>query len=230
MPALSPSPITRAASSITMASRGHWRTSSGAVGLYGEVDAPVVVEYKIGEGKVIWLAEPSPLTNAGLKERGNLEFLLAAVGTPEQNQILWDEYVHGYEGSAATSKSDRMIGWMSVQLGVFAAAILFAYSRRSGPVWIPEGEARLSPLEFVRTLGSLYEHANAANVAIEISYQRFRYLLTRRLGLSVNSSINDMERAVRERGQLRQNDFASTLTECESCRYDAGVPPPQPYA
>ncbi len=225
IPALSLSPITRAAPEITMASQAYWTPSSGAVGLYGEAGKPVVVEYKIGEGKVLWLAEPTPLINAGLKEAGNLEFLMAAVGSPEQNQVLWDEYVHGYERSAATSANHGVIGWIGLQLAVFAVAILLTYSRRSGPVWIPQGEVRLSPLEFVRTLGSLYEHANAGGVAVEVSYQRFRYLLTRRLGLSVNSSVDDLDRAVRERGALREDNFANTLRECESCRYDSGVPP-----
>lgn len=224
IPALSLSPITRAAPEITLAPQGYWRPSSGAVGLYGEADRPMVVEYTIGEGKVLWLAEATPLTNAGLKETGNLEFLLAAVGSPDQNEILWDEYVHGYERSAATSSSSRVLGWIGLQLAVFAVAILLTYSRRSGPVWIPEAEVRLSPLEFVRTLGSLYEHVNAGSVAVEISYQRFRYLLTRRLGLSNSASVHDLSRAVRERGALQEEDFAITLSQCESCRYDPNVP------
>ncbi|MBZ5652782.1 MAG: DUF4350 domain-containing protein [Acidobacteriia bacterium] len=224
IPALSLSPITRAAPEITMAPQGYWRPSSGAVGLYGETDKPVAVEYTIGEGKVLWLAEATPLTNAGLKETGNLEFLLAAVGSPDQSEVLWDEYVHGYETSAATSASSRVIGWIGLQLAVFAVAILLTYSRRSGPVWIPQDEVRLSPLEFVRTLGSLYEHAKAGNVAVEISYQRFRYLLTRRLGLSNNASVDDLGRAVRERWGLQDEEFTLALSESESCRYDPNVP------
>jgi hypothetical protein len=224
IPALSLSPITRAAPEITMAPQAYWLSNSGAVGLYGETDKPAVVEYKIGDGSVLWLADSAPLTNAGLKETGNLEFLLAAVGRPEQSQVLWDEYVHGYERSAATTASSRVIAWIGLQLAVFAVAILLTYSRRSGPVWIPQSEVRLSPLEFVRTLGSLYQHASAGSVAVEISYQRFRYLLTRRLGLSVNCGIDDLDRAVRERGALREDNFATTLHECESCRYDPEVP------
>jgi len=225
MPALALSPITRAAPEITMAPRDYWRPSSGAVGLYGEAAKPVVVEYKFGEGKVLWLADATPLTNAGLKEPGNLEFLLAAAGNPKQNQVLWDEYIHGYERATAARAGNRIVGWISLQLVVFAAAILLTYSRRSGPLWIPEGEVRLSPLEFVRTLGLLYEHAKAGTVAVDISYQRFRYLLTRRLGLSVNTSVDDLDRAVREPGALREDNFANTLRECESCRYDSRVPP-----
>jgi hypothetical protein len=224
MAAIAPSSITRAAPEITMAKAAHWRPDTGAVGLYGTELEPVVVEYRIGDGKVLWLAEPSPLTNAGLKQPGNLEFLLAAVGDPKQKRILWDEYVHGYQRAAGTAASTRVIGWLGLQLGIFAAAVLLAYSRRSGPIWIPQADTRLSPFEFVRTLGSLYENASAANVAVDISYQRFRYLLTRRLGLPGNASITDLERSVYQRHSVEIEDFASTLGKCESSRYDADLP------
>jgi hypothetical protein len=222
--ALTPSAIGRAAPEITLAPRAYWRPGTGAVGLYGEPDKPVVIDYKIGDGEVLWIAAATPLTNAGLKEDGNLEFLLAAIGSSQQSGILWDEFVHGYERSAATREGNRIVDWIGLQLAIFAVAILLTYSRRSGPIWIPEGEVRLSPLEFVRTLGLLYEHANAGSVAVEISYQRFRYALTRRLGLSGNSSVSDLDRALRERGELPEERFAQTLSECESARYDPSIP------
>jgi hypothetical protein len=48
--------------------------------------------------------------------------------------------------------------------------------------------------------------------------------LNRRLGLSVNATVNDLDRAVRERG-LKDGQFADTLNACESCRYDLQVAP-----
>lgn len=222
--ALSPSRVTRAAPEISLSPRAYWRSSASAIGLYGESDKPSVVTYKVGEGEVLWLADPTPLTNAGLKEPGNMEFLLSAIGNPDETRVLWDEYIHGFERSSMSSKSRHLVGWISLQLAAFAIAILATYSRRSGPMLIPEFEKRLSPLEFVRTLGSLYEHANAGSVAVEISYQRFRYLLTRRLGLSVTACVNDLDRAVREHGALNDIHFAETLTTCESYRYDARIP------
>lgn len=223
--ALSPSRITRVAPEITLAAHAHWYLTTGTVPLYGAPDKPTVVQYKVGKGEVLWLAGATPLTNAGLREQGNLEFFFAAMGDPSQAEILWDEYGHGYRHSSAVSGSTRIIRWIFLQLAIFSVAILLAYSRRSGPVWMPPGESRLSPLEFVRTLGSLYQHANAGSVAVDISYQRFRYLLTRRLGLSINAPVDDLDRAVRERGSLPKAGFAETLRECEATRYDPNVPP-----
>ncbi len=222
--AISPSSITHAAPVITLAPESYWHPGTGAVGLYGERDRPLVVEYKFGQGRVLWLAGDTPLTNAGLKENGNLEFFLSAVDGPGQTKILWDEYIHGYERFAATTKTNRIIRWIALQLAVLAVAIILAYSRRSGPIWVPEGEVRLSPLEFVKTLGLMYEHAKASGVAVEISWQRFRYRLTRRLGLSVNSSVDELSRAIRDRHAVAEDNFAETLSECESYHYDPNVP------
>jgi hypothetical protein len=222
--ALSPSPITRAAPEISLIRSAYWRSGGDAVALYGDSDKPSVVEYRVGDGEVLWLGDAGPITNAGLKEPGNMEFLLSAVGGPEENQVLWDEYIHGYERVGANPNSRRMIRWIFLQLAVLATAILATYSRRSGPMLAPDIERRLSPLEFVRTLGALYEHANAGSVAVEITYQRFRYLLTRRLGLAVNTRVKDLDRAVREHGALEDKSFADTLTACESFHYDSRVP------
>jgi hypothetical protein len=222
---LSPSPITGAAPEITLVPRAYWKPGTGAVGLYGEPDKPVVIEYKFGKGDVLWLADDTPLTNAGLKEAGNLEFLLAALGNRGENEILWDEYVHGYELASPVHTSTRVIAWVGLQFAVLTAAILLSYSRRSGPIWLPQTESRLSPLEFVRTLGSLYEQANAGGVAVDIYYQRFRFLLTRRLGLSLNAPAEDLARAVRDRFGFAENTFADTLRECDGCRYDPDIPP-----
>ena len=86
-------------------------------------------------------------------------------------------------------------------------------------------EVRLSPLEFVRTLGSLYKQANAASVAVDISYRRFLYWLTRRLGLASNASVDELERAIRERWGFQDANFNATLQACESAPYDSTMKP-----
>ena len=52
--------------------------------------------------------------------------------------------------------------WAGWQIALAFAALLFTFSRRSGPLRMPLQESRLSPLEFVDTLGDLYQSAHAA--------------------------------------------------------------------
>jgi hypothetical protein len=217
--ALSPSPITRATPQITLAPQSYWASGSSATPLYGEGEKAFVVQYKYGKGEVIWWASATPLTNSGLKEPGNMEFLLACVGDRQQTHVMFDEYFHGHRHSLSASVANSWLPWLFLQLAVVAVAVLFTYSRRSGPIFVPAGEVRLSPLEFVQTLGGLYEHAGAASVAVDISYQRFRYWLTRRLGMAGNASLQDLEHAVRDRWKFQDPKFIETLRDCESARY-----------
>ena len=217
--AQSPSSITHAASQITLAPQAYWKPESFALPLYGDGDKHMVVKYKSGKGEVIWWASATPLTNAGLREPGNLEFFLACIGSEPQTRILWDEYFHGYRQSLTASIKSSPVKWIFLQFALFTLAILLTYSRRSGPISIPAREIRLSPLEFVRTLGALYKQANAASVVVDISYHRFRYWLTRRLGMASNAPVEELERAVRERGNFQDADFSATLRACESAPY-----------
>lgn len=217
--AVSPSAITRAAPEITIAPQARWPSYSPAYSLYGDGDEIVVVKYPYGQGEVLWWAAATPLTNAGLKEPGNLEFLLANVGDTK-GPILWDEYVHGYREDLGSSVVHSPVKWLLLQMALLGLAVVATFSRRSGPLSAPVTDVRLSPLEFVQTLGGLYENAGTASVAVDICYQRFRYWLTRRLGVANNISINDLESAVRDRFVPNDDRFGAILRRCESARSD----------
>jgi hypothetical protein len=219
VPAVSPSEITRAAPEIMMASEARWQKYAAAYPLYGDGDEILVVEYPYGHGKVLWWAAATPLTNAGLKEPGNLEFFLACMGG-DKNEILWDEYIHGYRETLASSVAHSPVKWLALQLVLLGLAVLATYSRRSGPIAKPATDVRLSPMEFVQTLGGLYEHAGTASVAVDICYQRFRYWLTRRLGVASNISVNDLQQAVRSRWAIADERFAAVLRRCEAAKND----------
>jgi hypothetical protein len=224
----SPSFITRAAPDITMAPRAYWDTDVSVLPLYGDVDDVSkvrVIKTDVGSGEVIWWASATPLTNAGVREPGNLEFVLACIGDAHR-QILWDEYFHGHHRSLAASLIDSRFKWVGLPIALAATAVLLTYSRRSGPIIVPAAESRLSPLEFVRTLGFLYQRAGGASVAVDISYERFRYRLARRLGMTSRASADELERAARARANLAGDPaFGDLLRECESAREDPRLRP-----
>ena len=221
--ALTPTAITRAAPKVTLSPVAHWSQSSG-IQLYGNENETVAVRVPHGDGDAIWLASATPFTNAGIKETANLEFLLAAIGDKQQTRILFDEYVHGYGEHSVPEKRHPIMTALLVQSVVLALAAVFTFSRRSGPLRPLAMESRLAPLEFVETLGGLYRQAHAASVAVDVSYQRFQYWITRRLGLAANTSPEDLTRAVSERWKWKDDEFAQTLHEAASARYRPDLP------
>jgi hypothetical protein len=221
--AVTPSALTRAAPKITMAASSFWRSGAG-IPLYRSDEDTVIAQLPYDKGDAIWLASATPLTNAGLKEPGSLEFLLATIGDKQQTRILFDEYVHGYGEHNTPEKSHPLMTALLLQSIVLAAAALFTFSRRSGPLRPMAPELRSSPLEFVETLGGLYEQAHASSVSIDVYYQRFQFWITRRLGLSKDASGEEIDRAVRDRWRLNDDNFLQTLRDAAAARYHPDFP------
>ena len=216
--AMAPSAQSLSAPTIKLDIVARWPEPKSGIALYGDDHGAVVMQFTAGKGEVLWLSSSSLLSNGGISEPGNLEFLLASLG-PRGKQIYWDEYFHGYREAVVAETPHPQVKWLAAQLGLLAIAVLLTYSRRSGPQRAPVAESRLSPLEFVQALGELYERAGAANVAVDIYYDRVRYRLTRRLGLRPNASAQELAAAVRDVYQLDDPEFLALLESCESVRF-----------
>ena len=173
--AIAPSPITRQAS-ITLAHASAWDNSLQALPLYGDPESPSVVTFEHGRGRVYWWASATPLTNAGFAGAGNLEFC------SRRSVPRTDDACCGTNTSTAIATRSPVDGRIRrssgccVQFALVAGDRALDDARRSGPIVMPRTEHRLSPLEFVRTLGSLYGRAGAASIALDATYQRFRRL------------------------------------------------------
>ena len=194
-PALVRSPLTAEASEISMAPPMGWHPHAGNLAIaYGNNETAAVVTYPVGAGRVIWWGSPSPLTNRSIKESGNVMLLLNSIGDSSRH-VLWDEYFHGARGDLWSYVGKTPLPWVGVQLGLATALILLTYSRRYGTTRMPGKFSRLSPLEFVDTLGSLYNTAHAGSAAVRVAYQRFRFQITRQLGLAGNAPAAEIAKA-----------------------------------
>jgi len=224
----SPAPLTRDAPEILMKGGTRWGPPRrGQQRLYGDSEGAAVVSYRVGRGMVVWWAGPTPLTNHGLPQASNLALYLNSLGLnrtpPSHTHVLWDEYFHGQRVSFWAYLGRTPAPWALLQLGFLAAAGLFTFARRSGPVRVRVPESRLSPLEFIETLGGLYQRKGAAREALEIVYHRFRFLLTSRLTLPSSASPEEIARGVRQRLGWTVPGFWETLQGCERGLKSAGV-------
>jgi len=210
-----PSRLANAAQHVTIQPQASWgKLTESQLPLYGELDSLGVIRWKLGDGEILWWAGSTPLTNAGITRDDNLAFFLSSVANwsaDEPYKIYWDEYFHGQRSSLWSYFGKTSIAWGLLQLGVLALAVLFSFSRRSGPVFVPAGTSRLSPLEFVDTLGGLYERAGAASSAVSVSYLRLRFLLTRQLGMAPNTSDAELGQAAEQRLGWKDSGLAELL-------------------
>jgi hypothetical protein len=213
--ALVPSPLTRNAPEISMVAPDEWTAHrSSQLAVYGTTEKPVVVSYRFGRGEVIWWASSSPLSNGLIRDKGNLALLLNAAG-PTSSRVLWDEYFHGARRSLASYFAETPLPWAGLQIGLAFLAALFTFSRRAGPMRVPAVESRLSPLEFVETLGDLYESAHASPAAVGVAYQRFRTSLSRKLGVTTKAKLPELARAALSRFGWPEAALLDTLARSE---------------
>ena len=222
-----PSRWTRGARQIVLQANTVWgNLNQRQVPLYSNEDGPVVVWWQMGSGQVLWWAAATPLTNAALSRADNLQLLLNAV-SPEDGDldetIYWDEFFHGERSSLWSYVPRAVLSWGVADLVLLAGLILFAYSRRWGPVFRPRRVSRLSPLEFVDTLGGLYRRAGATSVPVAVSYRQLRFTLARRLGLGAGSSDGELSEAASDRLGWVRSDLADVLARAAAGQ--GGKPP-----
>lgn len=206
------SPLTRGGI-IRMSAEANWgKADLGQLVHYSHDGKGLVVSYKIGEGEVIWWGGNTPLTNAGIRESGNLALLLNSLGSKD-TRVLWDEYFHTFHDSATGYFAIPPLKFAFFQCVLVFIALVLTFGRRNAPIRPVSESSRLSPLEFVHTLGSLYRRADATRTALEVPYKRFRTQLVRRLGLRNDASSEELLDAARNRLGYRDPDFETTLKE-----------------
>jgi hypothetical protein len=214
--ALLPSSITRSAPEITMSSPDTFTSSPHPwLELYGKGDQIAVVSYRVGKGELIWWASASLLTNGMIREKNNLEFFLNCVGSKATAHIYWDEYFHGSRASVYSYFAKGPLPWAGLQVLIAFLAVVLTFSRRSGAMRLPATESRLSPLEFVETLGDLYQSAHASPAAVGVAYRRFRLALSRKLAAPAKVKLPELCRAASARFGWPEDPLLDTLSRSE---------------
>lgn len=208
-------PISRGTGRIDMPASVRWAAKNPEdLEYFGDREGGVVVRSRLGGGTIIWWADAFPLTNYGIMQASNLNLLLNSLGRAGENRILWDEYYHGERNGLWSYLQKTPLPWALVQLAILALAIVLTYSRRSGPIAAPSLPTRLSPIEFVETVGDLYARKHAAAPALETALRQFRALLARSLGFSRDARLEDLQPKIADLGSAGAG-LAELLAKCE---------------
>ncbi len=203
---------------------------SSFVTVFGSSREPAVVTARLGQGRIIWCLDDTPVSNEGLPRAANVRFLANAAGTPGARRILWDEHYHGQRRSMWSYFSATPLPRAGAQLLFAALAALAAVGRRRGPVRARLVESRTSPLEFIDTMAVLYERAGAERAAVEGARAQLRRRLAAASGLSRSTSDAALAHAAAWRLGIDGERIAAALRSTADLmrrgvhRADAAVP------
>jgi len=162
--------------------------------LAGDLGRVIAVAGDSGSGRVVALADPSPVQNGLLAADDNAAFALGVVGDPGR-PVLFAEGAHGYGQSEGLSALPRRWRLMLAGLGLAAAIWVYARSRRLGP---PEDEARPLPpprWAYVDAVAGTLARTKRPQEAAEPVRRRARELIARRAALPAEASPDDLYQA-----------------------------------
>ena len=119
---------------------GSWKDTGAALPTYGSATRSLVAVASLGFGRVILLADASPLQDGYLGDADNARFALAAAGPPSRPVVFFESY-HGYGPAAGVGSIPGRWEALLGGLVLAALALMVARGRRLGP---PEAEGRES--------------------------------------------------------------------------------------
>jgi hypothetical protein len=191
----------------------------------GDSQRALLVDYTLGNGRIVILSDPYIFSNGGLGLKDNLQLAINLLTTTE-GLIAFDEY---HQGKGTTRNA--LIGYFSGtpilpilgQLVALILVILWTSSRRfARPLPLKQIDRR-SSLEFVASMAELQHRARAFDLAIENVYTRTRRVLARYAGMEYNSPRAEIASRVAARSSLESQALEVLMRQCEEAINGAPV-------
>jgi hypothetical protein len=193
---LAPAPEVAGVTTVESAGAGSWARSGATLPVLGDRDRVLVTVAVAGAGRVVALADASPLQNRLLARADNAGFALALVG--EGRPVAFAEAQHGY--GRRTGLGAIPARWRWALAGGFLAAIMWMWARgrRLGP---PDDIERAVPparRAYVDAMAGALARTRQPDVVAAPLQERARRRLAARAGLPPDAGDEDLRRAVGE--------------------------------
>lgn len=192
-------------------------------------DAPVVnvvgnqknllVDVPYGSGRIVYLADPYIVSNAGIRIVDNAQLAINLV-TVNGGTVAFDEYHQGYGANA-----NRLFQYFEgtpviaifVDCALLVGLIFISQSRRFARP-LPEKEPdRLSKLEYVTAMAELQRRTKAYDLAMENIFTDFRRRVTRGLGIdNLTSTRREVAEGIAGRAGMDAFAINQLMMKCEA--------------
>jgi uncharacterized protein DUF4350 len=202
---LAPVPEVAGVTHVETAGNGVW-TGGGALPVLGARDGALLSVADDG-GRVLLLADPSPLQNRRLGDADNARLAVALAGAPGRPVRFLESY-HGYgEASGLGAVPGRW--WAAFALLAAAAFVLMlAHGRRLGPPQAPERDLPPARRVYVESLGGVLARIRRKEQAVVPVRARAVALVGDRAGLPASATPEQL-RAAGERLGLDPDELAA---------------------
>jgi hypothetical protein len=199
--------------------RGEGLTPSPVIPLYADGTRPVLGYSRWGDGVVILSCSPWSLSNEGVARGNNLALFLNLVdvyGAGKRRPIFFDEYhLEGGGGGGAWSLVPPV-----ARIGVWQVVgalllLVFALSRRFGPMIPTEIGVRRARTEYLTAMTGLFRRARALELAAAKLRDETQRDLARALGLPPTARPEEIARAAQEKRGVEAARVQGALDEID---------------
>ena len=208
-----PVPETRGVSTVLPLDGGVLTQLGGSLPILGRGGAVSATVTRVGRGRVVVLADASPLQNRGLAAADNGAFALALAGPPAR-PVTFLETVHGYDEATGFGAIPVRARWALALLALAALAFCWSHARRIGP---PEEDERPLPpprAGYVDALAGALMRTNRPVAVARPVREAARDALARRAGLPADATEVQLRDAAARVG-LGEAETAALLREPE---------------
>ncbi len=177
-----PTPLTMGVTNVQLTefAQGVMATNAPVTEHIGDQDGSVLIDFRLGQGRIILLGEPYVVANNGIGQSDNLTLALNIVRSLPEGVIAFDEYHHGY--GTILPKQTGLIGvflglhtyfrrtpliWILLQACLLAGTWLYSRGRRfARPLSLPI-EKRQRAFEYVASLANLAHRQGLRSFVLE---------------------------------------------------------------
>lgn len=172
-----------------------WRRSfaqvDGAKSIAAANSEALAVEIKVGEGRIVAIADPTMVSNGALRRSDNAVWLVSLVAGWGDGRVLFDEYHHGFgdkrsAASLAWAFAKTPWGWCLWQIAAAGLLYTFVYRRRFGRISEPPTFERSSPLDLVDARAGIFRAAGAQRLATRLMVQNLSQELSQAHGRTID--------------------------------------------
>jgi hypothetical protein len=194
---LVPAPETGSAASLRTAEAGHWEGIGGALPLAAGGDGPIMLVEDARAGRIVLVADASPLQNRLLGEADNAALALALAGP---GPVTFVESVHGYGTATGLAALPARFGWALILIALSGLLLIVARWPRMGPPEPPEKPLFPPRRAYVDALASTLSRSRDRSSAIEDVRSAARERLARRAALARDADDEAWIKAARAAG------------------------------
>jgi hypothetical protein len=208
---LVPAPETSGVERVVTGGAGSWPRAGATLPILGG-SRPLATVTDLGRGRIVLLADTSPLQNAWLGRADDAAFGLAIAGPPGR-PVVFAESVHGFDDRSGLKAIPARWRWVALLLLGATLAYMWSRGRRLGP---PEdAERAMAPPRraYVDAVAATLARTRDRAVALAPVQRAAREQLLARAGVDITRAGDDATvRAAAQRLGVADGDVAVLLT------------------